>query len=257
MLHAGGRGTAEAIDTTVAMGSSIANALGMAKAECETKPIVATIGDSLSSILEFLPIDAVYNQANITVLLLDNQIVAMTRQDHRDRETLRGEETVRIDYAEMAKACGVKWSVPSTPTMWRQCSKTSGKPSIIRVSMLISNRPCVLDPVKIKGEPLRIDAASCTGCQSRRTSAVRPSAGAVNSMRGITKSGSTRLPASAVPSVPRCARRTASGLFCRRPHDSFNDYCCRSHPGAGITSGAGSQQKEPVNVLIVESGVRG
>jgi indolepyruvate ferredoxin oxidoreductase alpha subunit len=34
------------------------------------------------------------------------------------------------------------------------------------VSMLISNRPCVLDPVKIKGEPLRIDAASCTGCQS-------------------------------------------------------------------------------------------
>jgi len=159
-----------AIDTTVAMGSSIANALGMAKAGCETKPIVATIGDSTFLHSGIPPlIDAVYNQANITVLLLDNQIVAMTGgQDHPGTgKTLRGEETVRIDYAEMAKACGVKWvrTIDSydVAAMFKNLREAIDYPG---VSMLISNRPCVLDPVKIKGEPLRIDAASCTGCQS-------------------------------------------------------------------------------------------
>ena len=66
------------MDTTVSMGSSIGNAVGMAKAG-ETKPVVATIGDStfLHAGIPAL-INAVYNQANITVLLLDNHITAMT-----------------------------------------------------------------------------------------------------------------------------------------------------------------------------------
>ncbi len=159
-----------AIDTTVAMGSSIANALGMAKAGCETKPIVATIGDSTFLHSGIPPlIDAVYNKANITVLLLDNQIVAMTGgQDHPGTgKTLRGEETEPVDYAELAKACGVKWirTVDSydVAAVLKNLREAVDYPG---VSMLISNRPCVLDPVKIKGEPLQINAANCTGCQS-------------------------------------------------------------------------------------------
>ena len=34
------------------------------------------------------------------------------------------------------------------------------------VSVVISNRPCVLDPVKIKGPAMRVDAETCTACQS-------------------------------------------------------------------------------------------
>ena len=71
------------IDTTVSMGSSIGNAIGMAKAG-EPKPIVATIGDS-TFLHAGIPglIDAVYNQANLVVLLLDNHVTAMTGgQDH-------------------------------------------------------------------------------------------------------------------------------------------------------------------------------
>ncbi len=159
-----------AIDTTVAMGSSIANALGMAKAGCETKPIVATIGDS-TFIHSGIPplIDAVYNNADITVLLLDNQIVAMTGgQDHPGTgRTLRGEETRRVDYEEMARACGVKWvrtvdsyDLGALLRTLREAVAHKG------VSMVISNRPCVLDPVKIKGPPLQVKSISCTGCQS-------------------------------------------------------------------------------------------
>ena len=34
------------------------------------------------------------------------------------------------------------------------------------VSVLISDRPCVLDPVKIKGPALAVIADNCTACQS-------------------------------------------------------------------------------------------
>jgi len=34
------------------------------------------------------------------------------------------------------------------------------------VSVIISNRPCVLDPVKIKGPSLAIDNEQCNACQS-------------------------------------------------------------------------------------------
>ena len=75
------------------MGSSIGNAIGMSKAG-DTKPVMATIGDS-TFLHAGIPrlIDAVYNQANITVLLLDNHITAMTGgQEHPGTgKTLRGE----------------------------------------------------------------------------------------------------------------------------------------------------------------------
>ena len=82
------------IDTTVCMGASIGNAIGMAAAG-ETKPVVATIGDSTFLHAGMPPlIDAVYNQANITVVILDNSITAMTGgQDHPGTgRTLRGDD---------------------------------------------------------------------------------------------------------------------------------------------------------------------
>ena len=86
------------VDTCVSMGSSIANAVGIAKAGTEEKPIIATIGDSTFLHAGIPPlIDAVYNNANITVIVLDNHITAMTGgQDHAGTgRTLRGEGTER------------------------------------------------------------------------------------------------------------------------------------------------------------------
>lgn len=160
----------KAIDTTVCMGSSIAIALGMAKAGTQEKPIVATIGDSTFLHSGIPPlIDAVYNQADITVILLDNRITAMTGgQDHPGTgRTLRGEATHRVDMEAIIRAAGVQWvrkidsyNIASVNQALREAMRHKG------VAVLIMDRPCVLDPVKIKGPPLRVRAEACNACQA-------------------------------------------------------------------------------------------
>lgn len=160
----------EAIDTTVSMGSSIGNAIGMAKAGTAEHPVIATIGDStfLHAGIPAL-IDAVYNQVDITVMLLDNGTVAMTGgQDHPGTgRTLRGDATHRIDYAELCRAVGVSWvrqvdsyDLAAVHQAMREATEHRG------VAVVISDRPCVLDPVKISGPAFRVDVDACTACQS-------------------------------------------------------------------------------------------
>ena len=159
-----------AIDTCVAMGASIGNAVGLAKAGTETKPIIATIGDSTFLHSGIPPlIDAVYMKANITVIILDNHITAMTggQDNAATGVSLRGEPTERVDFAKICKAIGVKW-VRETDSydlgkMYqdiREASEYKG------VSVVISNRPCVLDPVRIRGDALEVKQEACVACQS-------------------------------------------------------------------------------------------
>ena len=157
------------LDTSVAMGCSIGNAIGMAKAG-EPKPVMATIGDSTFLHAGLPPlIDAVYNDANITVLLLDNGITAMTGgQDHPGTgRTLRGTPAPRVDYEALVRAIGVKWvrTVDSydLAVMYQTLREAIAHRG---VSVVISNRPCVLDPVKIKGPPLKVIEPLCNACQS-------------------------------------------------------------------------------------------
>ena len=160
----------KSIDATVCMGASIGNAIGMAKANTSDRPVVATIGDSTFLHSGIPPlIDAVYNDANITVVILDNKITAMTGgQDHPGTgKTLRGEETHEVDYEELCNSVGVKWVkiVDSYDTgvlfqALREATDYKG------VSVLIAQRPCVLDPVKIKGPTLVVNPATCTACQA-------------------------------------------------------------------------------------------
>ncbi|MDU8927228.1 indolepyruvate ferredoxin oxidoreductase subunit alpha [Alisedimentitalea sp. MJ-SS2] len=159
----------KSMDTCVAMGSSIANAVGMAMAGTETRPIVATIGDSTFLHSGIPPlIDAVYNNANITIFLLDNHITAMTGgQDHPGTgRTLRGDPAPRVDYIELIKSLGVEWvkqvdsyDMAQLQQQLREAIEYKG------VSVVISDRPCVLDPVKIKGPAMYVDQDSCIACQ--------------------------------------------------------------------------------------------
>ncbi|MDP6376542.1 MAG: indolepyruvate ferredoxin oxidoreductase subunit alpha [Pseudomonadales bacterium] len=159
-----------AMDTCVAMGSSIGNAAGMALAGTETKPIVATIGDStfLHGGIPAL-MDAVYNKANITVMLLDNHTVAMTGGQHHPGtgRTLRGEETHKVDYEAVCRAVGVQWfrkvdsyDLGELYQIMREAADYDG------VSVVVADRPCVLDPVKIKGPSFEVRAAGCVACQA-------------------------------------------------------------------------------------------
>lgn len=160
----------KAIDTCVAMGSSIGVATGMAKAGVEKKPVVATIGDSTFLHSGIAPlIDAVYNKANITVIILDNHTVAMTGgQDHPGTgRTLRGDQTHRVDFEQLVNALGVPWvrkidsyDLGKVYQTFREAMEYKG------VSVVIADRPCVLDPVRIKGTPFAVDAEKCIACQS-------------------------------------------------------------------------------------------
>jgi indolepyruvate ferredoxin oxidoreductase, alpha subunit len=158
------------IDTTVAMGSSIGNAVGMWKAGTQTQPIVATIGDSTFLHGGIPPlIDAVYNQADITVVLLDNHTVAMTggQDNPATGITLRGKETERINLEQLVTAIGVKWvRVVDSYNLGNLYQQMQEAIRFRGVSVVISDRPCVLDPVKIKGPAFVVQAVSCTGCQS-------------------------------------------------------------------------------------------
>ena len=159
-----------AIDTCVAMGCSIGNAVGMARSGAETRPIVATIGDSTFLHSGIAPlIDAVYSNANITVLLLDNHITAMTGgQDHAATgRSIRGVETPRINFADLCKSIGVKWIREIDSYDMGKLYQTVREATLYKgVSVVISNRPCVLDPTRIKGKAVEVRTDKCTGCQS-------------------------------------------------------------------------------------------
>ena len=157
------------MDTTVSMGSSIGNAVGMAKAG-ETKPVVATIGDS-TFLHAGIPqlINAVYNQANITVMLLDNHITAMTggQQHPGTGKNIRGEPAPSVDFEALVRAIGVQW-VRKVDSYDLAAVHQSLRDAIAYrgVAVLIADRPCVLDPVKIKGPPFTVVEEQCNACQA-------------------------------------------------------------------------------------------
>jgi indolepyruvate ferredoxin oxidoreductase alpha subunit len=157
------------MDTTVSMGSSIGNAIGMSKAG-DTKPVIASIGDS-TFLHGGIPglIDAVYNRANITVLLLDNHTTAMTGgQNHPGTgKTLRGEDAPKVDYEALVRSLGVTWVRKVDSYDLAQMYQTLREAILHRgVSVIISDRPCVLDPVKIRGPAFAVDSGQCNACQS-------------------------------------------------------------------------------------------
>jgi indolepyruvate ferredoxin oxidoreductase alpha subunit len=157
------------IDTTICMGASVGNAIGMAAAG-ETKPVVATIGDSTFLHAGIPPlIDAVYNKANLTVIILDNGITAMTGgQDHPGTgRTLRGEPAHKVDYEALCRAVGVTWVRRVDPYQFGRLRQALREAiAFDGVSVVISERACVIDPVRIKGAPMAVALSGCFACQS-------------------------------------------------------------------------------------------
>jgi indolepyruvate ferredoxin oxidoreductase alpha subunit len=99
-----------AMDTTACMGASIGQAIGLVKAGVTSK-VAAVIGDStfMHSGITGL-IDAVYNDARITVVILDNSTTAMTgHQDHPGSgKSAQGAATVKVDIAKVVEGAGVR-----------------------------------------------------------------------------------------------------------------------------------------------------
>ncbi len=114
-------------------------------------------------------LDAVYNRTPITVLILDNGTTAMTGgQPHpATGRTIRGDEAARTDLVALCRSLGVQWIRVVDPydigATHRALEAAVAHPG---VSVVITNRPCVEAPVKIRLPPFTVAGEACTACQA-------------------------------------------------------------------------------------------
>ncbi|MFH2068214.1 MAG: thiamine pyrophosphate-dependent enzyme [Candidatus Omnitrophota bacterium] len=135
-----------AMDTCLCMGASISKAAGIAKQGVQR--VAAVIGDStfLHSGIPAL-ISAVYNQADILVLILDNSSIAMTGHQPTPLTGIsaKGKEGNRVSLEEICLSCGVRsvevidpFDSGRTEKIIREKLDAEG------VNVIISRRPCIL-----------------------------------------------------------------------------------------------------------------
>ena len=157
-----------AMDTCICMGASIGNAIGMEKVKGSERGTVAVIGDSTffhSGITGL--VDAVYNNSNVTVIILDNRATAMTggQQHPATGKTLMGKDAGVVDIEKLVTALGVKnfrrldaYDYAAALAMIKEEINNPG-PSVI-----LTTRPCVLMPKRIMEEPYVVDLDLCNAC---------------------------------------------------------------------------------------------
>jgi indolepyruvate ferredoxin oxidoreductase alpha subunit len=155
-----------AMHTCGCMGASIGVAHGVAKAGVQDR-VVAVIGDSTFFHSGIHPlINVLYNESNITIIIADNSVTAMTgHQQHPGTGiTLQKKTTNAVDLEKLVRSIGfslVDVVDPYDLEKYEQVLEDhlqNGKPSVI-----ISKRPCVLY-TKEKRTPPRVDPDECTNC---------------------------------------------------------------------------------------------
>jgi indolepyruvate ferredoxin oxidoreductase alpha subunit len=159
-----------AVDTTLCMGASITIASGLSFAGVENK-IACTIGDS-TFLHTGIPglINAVYNKANITVVILDNRTTGMTgHQPHpATGETILGEPSTEISLEAIVKACGVQsmqvidpLDLDTAKAAFKKAYETDG------VKVVIARQPCIITAKKmgIRRHQYEVIEDLCEGCK--------------------------------------------------------------------------------------------
>jgi indolepyruvate ferredoxin oxidoreductase alpha subunit len=160
----------EAVDTTICMGGSFGIANGLA--HVVNAPIVTHLGDSTFFHSGIPPmINAVYNQANITMVVLDNSATAMTGfQPHPGTgSTATGEPAPVLKIEDIARACGVQFVEVVDPFDLKKAIDTFER--AIRFegpALVVSRRVCTMieqREKRRKGEPIipyRVDQEKCS-----------------------------------------------------------------------------------------------
>jgi len=157
-----------AMHTTVCMGASISMGVGASKVQ-EKDKVVAIIGDSTFFHTGIQPlIDAQVNKANITVIILDNRITAMTggQPDPGSGFTLKGDEVKPIRIYDLAKAIGIERVFDIDQYDYKATKELINREiDTPALSVIIPTRPCVLAPKRIKDTPLVVVPDKCIGCK--------------------------------------------------------------------------------------------
>lgn len=155
-----------AMDTTACMGASIGQAIGLEKAGVSGK-VIAVIGDSTfmhSGITGV--VDAVYNNAKITVLVLDNGTTAMTgHQDHPGTGvTAQGIVTKAVDIEKIVRGIGVN-DVQVVNAFDVKAVRQAIKSALDHdeLSVVIVRGDCAVKNKK-RSNPRQVDTDKCNNC---------------------------------------------------------------------------------------------
>lgn len=152
-------------DTCLCMGADITIAHGMAQLEPDTLHF-AFIGDSTffaSGITGM--VNAVYNQSNITLIVLDNSTTAMTgHQPHPGTgKTMMGDIVNAVSIRKILEAIGVVKIAEADPLNFKQAEEAvrsvMDEPG---VKAVLFKSPCVA--ITKGSEPLAVDESKCIGC---------------------------------------------------------------------------------------------
>ncbi|MEN6396133.1 MAG: indolepyruvate ferredoxin oxidoreductase subunit alpha [Methanoregula sp.] len=157
------------VDTTICMGASITVGSGIAHSG-EPRDIVSTIGDStfLHTGIQGL-MNAVYNGANMTVVILDNRITAMTGHQPNPNTglTATGVETPPVSLDAICRACGVSFVETVDPyDMTGMLRVLEAAKSRKGVKVIIAKQMCVIVARRtgVKRGRYAVNPEICTGC---------------------------------------------------------------------------------------------
>lgn len=153
------------VDTCLCMGAGITIAQGITRTNPNTH-VFAFIGDS-TFFHTGIPgvINAVYNQTNITLVILDNSTTAMTgHQPHPGTgKTMMGAISEKIDIEGILRACGVSYIKTVDPLDFKNAvsyvKSLANKPGVTAV---IFRSPCI---ALFKPESRYIVHDNCINCK--------------------------------------------------------------------------------------------
>jgi indolepyruvate ferredoxin oxidoreductase alpha subunit len=167
-----------AVDTVLDMGAGITFASGFYQAYHQDNndiPIIATMGDSTfyhSGTASLL--NAVYNNARFILVILDNEVTAMTGMQPTPGIgiTADGREGKSIPLEELVKGCGIHWMRTLDPydmknlisILMEAMEYTQKKDGGIAV--IIARHPCLIRyPDVCQDKPVEVDITDeCNGC---------------------------------------------------------------------------------------------
>ncbi len=154
------------VDTCLCMGAGVNIAQGVGHLDPDTK-CFAFVGDStfFASAITGV-VNAVYNQADMTLVVLDNSTTAMTgHQPHPGTgKTMMGEVVSKVSIEAVLRGCGVEHVVTVDPLELDEAveavKEAAGKKG---VKAIIFKQPCA---VLVKPEKaLHVDNDSCIDCR--------------------------------------------------------------------------------------------
>lgn len=154
------------VDSCLCMGADITIAQGLFHVQPGVKHF-AFIGDSTffaSGITGV--VNAVYNQADITIIVLDNSTTAMTgQQPHPGTgRTMMGKQSEKVSIPAVLRAVGVKQVAVTDPKRLDEAAEAVKQAADYPgVSAVVFESPCI--GVSKPAPAFHVQADSCTGCR--------------------------------------------------------------------------------------------